>query len=195
MNTSEQYHQPVLEALSAFVRDSTRVPEDHRANSRAKPRQTDKGDRRPATDVQAALTVIRRRAAIGTGSPDLSEAHIPYADLHGADLTHANLTHANLSAAILDDADLHSADLSGADLSGAILNAAQQVYANLSGANLNDAQLGYANLSGANLNDADLSGANLSDARISQGQLDQACGTGVKGLDKLSPPLTIKPCP
>jgi hypothetical protein len=46
MNTSEQYHQPVVEALCAFVRNET----------------TEKtvGDR-PAEDVQAALTVIGRR--------------------------------------------------------------------------------------------------------------------------------------
>jgi hypothetical protein len=48
MNSSEQYHQPVLEALGAFVRDGTR---------------TDTGDGPPATDVQAALTVIGRRNA------------------------------------------------------------------------------------------------------------------------------------
>ena len=46
MNNSEQYHQPVLEALSAFVRDGTR---------------TDTGDGPPTTDIQAALTVIGRR--------------------------------------------------------------------------------------------------------------------------------------
>ena len=39
MNTSEQYHQPVLEALCAFVRDGTR---------------TDTGEGPPATDIQAA---------------------------------------------------------------------------------------------------------------------------------------------
>jgi hypothetical protein len=59
MNTSEQYHQPVLEALSAFVRDST---------------QAATGDGPPATDIQAALTVIGRRKAIGNGDPDLAHA-------------------------------------------------------------------------------------------------------------------------
>jgi hypothetical protein len=49
MNTSEQYHQPVLEALSAFVRDST---------------TTDTGDGPPATDIQAILTVIGRRKPV-----------------------------------------------------------------------------------------------------------------------------------
>jgi hypothetical protein len=46
MDTSEEYYQPVLEALSAFVRDNTR---------------TDTGDGPPSTDIQAVLTVIGRR--------------------------------------------------------------------------------------------------------------------------------------
>jgi hypothetical protein len=68
MNTSAQYYQPVLEALSAFVRDGTR---------------TETGDGPPAADIQAAPTVIARRAAIGVGVPDLANAHIPKAYLRG----------------------------------------------------------------------------------------------------------------
>ena len=54
-------------------------------------------------------------------------------------------------------------------------------------------------LSGAFLTVADLGGANLTSADLTdvqyltQEQLDKACGTGVRGLDKLDPPLTIKP--
>jgi hypothetical protein len=89
MNTSEQYHQAVLEALSAFVRDGTK---------------TETGDGPPATDIQAALTVIGRRATIGTGSPDLSKAHI-----QKADLSHANLSGADLSGAIVSQQQLDGA--------------------------------------------------------------------------------------
>jgi hypothetical protein len=67
MNTSEQYHQPVLEALCAFVRDNTR---------------NKKGEGPPTTEIQAALTVIGRRNPIGTEKrPDLANAHIPKAVL------------------------------------------------------------------------------------------------------------------
>ena len=112
MNTSEQYHGPVLEALSAFVRVETKT---------AAP---------PTDDIQAALTMIRRRKSGFKELPlNLAKAHIPKAELNGADLR-----------------------------------------------------------------GADLNGANL-DADLTQVQLDKACGTGVKGLDKLNPPLTIKPCP
>jgi hypothetical protein len=86
MNTSEQYYQPALEALSAFVRDGTRAAT---------------GDGPPVADIQAALTVIGRRKAIGTGIPDLTHANLPKADLHGADLSGANLSVADLSGAML----------------------------------------------------------------------------------------------
>jgi hypothetical protein len=57
-NTSSEYHQP-LEALCAFVRDGTAgmiVGE------------------RPATDIQAALTVIGRRSE-GRGQVNFAQAN------------------------------------------------------------------------------------------------------------------------
>jgi hypothetical protein len=54
MNGSEQYHQPVLEALCAFVRDGAQPKADN-----APPPKADISA--PATDIQAALTVIGRR--------------------------------------------------------------------------------------------------------------------------------------
>jgi hypothetical protein len=190
MNDSGQYHRPVLEALSAFVRDGTRT-----------------GDGPPATDIQAALTVIGRRKA---GIPNLANAHIPKADLYGADLSGANLSGANLSGADLSGANLSDAHLIGAGLSGAHLIGADLSRVNLTDANLTGAKLSFAKLSFANLTRTglggadltfanltrtglggiDLTGANLREATVSQAQLDHACGTDVK----LDPPLTIKPC-
>ena len=202
MNISEQYHQPVLEALSAFVRDGTR---------------TETGEGRPATDIQAALTVIGRRKVIGREGLDLSNAHIPQArlrdadlreaDLSGADLSHADLRETDLSGANLHGARLIGADLSAAedvsraDLTGANLSGANLSGAELSGADLDDADLRHADLSGVNLSGADLSnadldsvhldGADLRHATVTQAQLEEACGTNVK----LDLGLTIKPCP
>jgi uncharacterized protein YjbI with pentapeptide repeats len=196
MNTSAQYHQPVLEALSAFVRDGTR---------------TEGGSRPPATEIQAALTVIGRRSA-GTGLVDLTGAHIPKASLRkaklsdtnlsGADLMGANLRGANLMGANLINADLSGADLMDANLSGAYLMGAKLINALLMGANLRGAGLSMmdpvskslsegslTNLTGASLAHADLSGSN-----VSQTQLDETCllaGSEVK----LPPGLSLKPCP
>jgi hypothetical protein len=197
MNTSEQYHQPVLEALCAFVRVGTIGMIVNRE---------------PATDIQAALTVIGRRAD-GPGQVDLINANIPraalnnHADLRGAKLIHATLTRANLSdanlsgadltvanlvTAILMRADLTNADLNTAGLGLADLRGASLRGAVLSGANLSRAFLNGANLERANLERANLSHADLSEAKdLTQAQLDQACGTDAK----LPPGLTLKPCP
>ena len=147
MNTSEQYHQPVLEALCAFVRDGTR---------------TNTGEGPPATDIQAALTVIGRRKVIGTEirdtgkAPNLSKAHISKANLYRANLSLFNLSDANLSGAKLARANLSGAMLDNANLSDTGLTGADLSAAFLYGANLSGAIWGGANLSGATLTGANL---------------------------------------
>ena len=130
MNTSEQYHQPVLEALCAFVREGTIgmiVNEEG-----------------PATDMQAVLTVIGRRGP-GKGGVSLASVRIPGAILFDADLFDADLERAILSRAILIRANLFRADLFRADLSGATLSRANLSRADLSGVeNLTQAQLDQA---------------------------------------------------
>jgi uncharacterized protein YjbI with pentapeptide repeats len=178
MNGSAEYHQAVLEALCAFVRDDTigmivndTARQDRRPGPKSARRspssseQTNKADRGPAIDIQAALTVIGRRAD-GPGEvklvrASLSDAFLRDANLHGADLNGANLRDTSLNRANLNDADLRDANLNGAKLQVASLNRAS----------LNDADLGDANLHGANLYDADLSGANLILADLSVANL------------------------
>jgi len=175
MNTSKEYHQPVLEALCVFVRDETKLIT---------------GAGPPATDVQAALTVIGRRDASGEGpfqNPDLTNAHVPKAALIRAKLRLANLLNADLSNANLMGADLSAANLSAANLSNASLGDSDLTDAHLTDTNLSGAFLDSARLEHARLEHADLRGAK----RLIQQQLDEACGENVK----LDPPLTIKPCP
>jgi Pentapeptide repeats (8 copies) len=207
MNNSEQYHQPVLEALCAFVRDRT---QPHLADSVAGkvlkaitqtfsaglPHRLQDDLSSPAADVQAALTVIGRRKS-GPGRVDLVGAYIARVELGYANLRGADLRFAGLSNASLIFADLRGAYLGGAYLSGAHLNFANLSGAHLDVANLHGANLGYGDLHRANLREANLHGANLSYAdllgakNLTQDQLDKACGENTK----LDPPLTIKPCP
>jgi uncharacterized protein YjbI with pentapeptide repeats len=217
MNTSEQYYQAVLEALSAFVRDGTK---------------NETGDGPPMSNIQAALTVIGRRARIAPGAPNLAKAHIPKAYLEGRFVypsVEEDPTVSDMPPSWLRGGDLSGADLRGIDLRGADLRRADMTDANLSGAyltrvNLSGAQLLRTNLSGAHLYGANLSGAwldgtnlsgadlapdqktsgifsaklhgahlvevDLSSARVFQSQLDETCGTNVK----LDPGLTLKPC-
>src|SRR5215472_1487406 len=108
MNNSTDYHQPVLEALSAFVRMGT---------------ETATGKGPPANDIQAALTVIgRRTSGFEERNLNLAKAHIPKADL-----SNAHLSSAHLSSALLTYADLIGADLSGAHLTYADLTSARNL--------------------------------------------------------------------
>jgi uncharacterized protein YjbI with pentapeptide repeats len=166
MNTSPQYYQPVLEALCAFVREDTIGMVINGA---------------PATDIQATLTVLRRRSS-GPGRIDLAQARIAEADLSSANLYGATLTHATLTGADLTGADLFRADLTGADLTGANLTDANLLVADLTRTKLTGANLSGADLTGATLvdtylTDANLSGADLTRAYLS-GDLTRANLTG-----------------
>jgi hypothetical protein len=209
MNTSEQYHRPVLEALCAFVRDRTQprnmagkaerfgpgrtqyqlLQDDHSslgADVQTALTAIGRWDKpatdlsSPETDIQAALTVIGRREAAKTDVVYLRGAYIANADLGDANLLDADLGGAFLSLANLSKANLSKANLSKANLYGSDLH----------GANLNDAELDGADLRGANLRDAkligaDLSGANLNDAELDGADLDDAemVGTDLRGAD------------
>jgi hypothetical protein len=196
MNTSLDYHQSVLEALCAFVRDGTK--------GGGKKPATDIKDK-PPTDIQTAITVIGRRKP-GPGDVNLARANIPGVLLELADLSGATLTGADLSGADLSGATLTGADLSGADLSSAILIFAHLPGARLTGAHLPGADLSRADLTAANLTGADLTGADLTAAdlfsadltaarlskakNLTQDKLDQACGSEAT----LPEGLTLKLC-
>jgi uncharacterized protein YjbI with pentapeptide repeats len=148
------------------------------------------------TDVQAAITVIRRRNAeyeLPNQHIDLNATNLSLANLRGADLSKADLSLANLRGADLSKADLSGAILIKADLSGADLNLVNLRGADLSGAILIEAifsgadliktiliktDLRGADLSGADLIEADLSGADLSGADLSEAILSRAILSG-----------------
>ncbi|MDF3146454.1 MULTISPECIES: pentapeptide repeat-containing protein [unclassified Streptomyces] len=119
-----------------------------------------------APDVQAALTVLVRRAArpddeeplrligVDLRRADLTKADLAGADLEGAHLNWAWLPDARLDGADLNDADLSEANLAGASLKGVDLAGAVLHGAHLEGASLREAELGGAQLDGAVANEA-----------------------------------------
>jgi uncharacterized protein YjbI with pentapeptide repeats len=191
---SETHYEPVLEVLTAFLRE----------NARWKPESAASGSASSTTDVErelknkseppelrvdfgAAATVLGRRdlrhertdysldlRGVGLQGASLNEACLEKANLSGANLAGANLAGAKLSQAKLSRADLSGADLDGVNLSGADLDEANLSGANLSGANLFRAMLGQAKLSEADLFEADLSWAMLISADLSGAQLPGA---------------------
>ena len=125
---SEKDHGPIMEVLTAYVREKAPRREEDIPTAAEK----------PPTDIQAILTVIGRREPTGN-----NRGNDPL-DLSFTRLVRANLTGANLNTADLVGANLTRAWMFGANLSGANLNTA-----NLSGANLNEADLTWADLFGA----------------------------------------------
>jgi hypothetical protein len=155
MNSSDQYHQAVLEALTAFVRENAKgnttwvVP----------------------TDIQAALTVIGRRSAYVGDIINLVDANLTEAELTGANLTFADLRSANLTAVDLTGANLIHASLARAKLKGAYLGDA-----NLTNADLTSADLTNANLTSAEgLDQKQLDDACGSDAKLPTGLTLKPC--------------------
>ena len=156
--SSQREYGPIIEVLTAFVREHAALPADATANdSRAEPEPPDVGiDERakigPRLDVQTVLTVLGRSRRDWDHQPldlqrtDLRGANFERADLQGADLRGANLQFANLS-----EADFENVNLMEADVGNANFYSARLVGANLNRANLKDVWANGANLDGANL--------------------------------------------
>jgi uncharacterized protein YjbI with pentapeptide repeats len=170
--------------LAAFLRQhATAGPATVRAGT---------AGRRPAVDVQAALTVLGRRDVTRDRPGDrldlagvvLTGASWPDAQLAGAILTGARLDGVNLRGARLDGADLSGADLTGANLdrttmrnatlTRADLREARSNLATLDGATLSQANLAGAGLDGTGLAGAVLVGADLRGARLDATNLSRA---------------------
>ena len=114
---SEKDHGPIMEVLTAYVRE--RAPRQEA--------DTPEATRKPPTDIQAILTVIGRRKITDIKKfddiLDLSNTHLAGIVLFGANLSGVSLHGVNLSGALLigtnlSGANLHEASLHGADLRG-----------------------------------------------------------------------------
>ena len=224
MNSSDQYHQAVLEALSAFVREGAKLPatpptaeaadgpkaahghpsrahSDRKALGWTRGRRFNQGEhpRRLPVRRQSARRHPARRQVTWRRQPVLRQPprrRSANANLSDADLTGANLHRADLTHALLPDANLSKAHLIVANLTTAFLFDANLTGANLTNANLTNAYLFNANLRAADLTGADLTGADLSSADLSSAVLDQKQLDEACGWDaKLPTGLTLKPCP
>ena len=170
---SKKDHGPVMEVLTAYVREKVPTPEE----------DTPEEAKTLPTDIQAILTVISRRETTGNDGHNDS-LDLTYTRLVGANLSGANLSGVNLSGVNLCWADLAGADLSGADLYGANLYGARLLRTRLSGADLTGARLFRTRLYGADLSgavlyeavlyEADLSGANLRRTNLRRAHLSGA---------------------
>jgi hypothetical protein len=207
MRESEADHTTVVAVLAAFIRENDSTNRSNLLGERdsaplAKPYAPNIGqpEPRPATDVQAALTVLARRPK----RPEPDYIDLSNTDLRGSDLRwarlerallgqtwlqYANLSSANLKGAFLRRAQLQHAWLVGAQLEDADLIDAQVEQANLGGAQLRKADLRMAQLRHAHLRNVDLNSASLAGACL-EGAYLGACGTPID--KKLSMPQRLR---
>ncbi len=191
---SPEDHGPIVEILAAFVREHAPWPARTGVSRTGNGAAGTDPRGRPATDVQAAVTILGRRTLAHDQDGTIALSHTALA---GASLTGAHFEGALFSGVNLEGADLFKANLRAADLEGAILRGAGLLLANLNdtvlwGANAENARLYGANLEGAalkgaNLRSAGLTGANLKDAGLHSAVLTGADLTGANlegaGLD------------
>lgn len=193
MIDSPRDHPTIVEVLAAYVREHAPPQESGTLDVGTETKNA------PATDVQAALTVLGRRPSgrAERGRLDLRRTRLMGMDLANADLRGANLPGATLILATLTRADLTGADLTGATLTGAALNSANLIGANLSAAALRDVTLHSADLNGADLTGADLTRADLKNAYLTgaimtgailtDAELPRGFATGGQGVEACSP--------
>lgn len=163
---SEKDHGPIMEVLTAYVRENAPWPPKKANGAKEQPAEPGKlppGEKKPEdkpapevkprADIQAILTVLGRRARIYKKEGD------QHLDLRQTDLRRADLSQAHLEGAVLREAHLNLAMLTEAHLEGAVLE---------------EAHLGFAMLIAAHLEGADLQKANLGLAQVSGHQVRQA---------------------
>ncbi|NET36745.1 MAG: pentapeptide repeat-containing protein [Cyanothece sp. SIO1E1] len=131
-DSPQEYYWTVMEVLSSFVKESSGDGAEH--NFQIIPE-----------DIQAALTVIKRRDEYRHPKQELT---------YKIDLTNSNLKGAKLNGAFLASTNLGGANLRGADLQFADLR-----YSNLVGTDLREANLYKTKFSSADLRSANFRGA------------------------------------
>ncbi|MER7925243.1 pentapeptide repeat-containing protein [Streptomyces sp. NPDC096057] len=200
MRDSEKDHATVVDVLGAFVRQhAVQIDEN----------EPDDQNKKPAEDVQAAVTVLGRRP---TGAAQSQLINLNHTDLRGANLSNGNfsrvdfrgawlqrsyLARSTLIGALLDRSALHKADFMFTDLTDtsfyqanmeeaalwqAYARGAIFSYARMRQVNLREAKLQQAAFIGARMPFASLHGADLENAVLDDADLSQAEGLEVAQL-------------
>jgi hypothetical protein len=200
---SEKDHRPIMEILTAYVRENapSKAEEEHWQEEIPPSESPLKWTGMPkefvtqlivrrseplpklAADIQAVLTVLGRRPhtyreekdqPLNLSRTNLRGAHLEGAQLQGIDFRHTQLQRANLQDAQLQGAYAPRAQLQCAVLWDALLERANLEGAQLQGAKLIGAQLQRANLQDTQLQEAYLIGAKLQGADFRSARLQGA---------------------
>jgi Pentapeptide repeats (8 copies) len=188
---------PVMETLTAFVRERARWKEQNDSATSPEVRPDETPDQVPdfhkiPTDIAAVLSVICRREEVNREREkkmrwlfDLRSTDLRCADLSKAPLEGACLMEAHLERGMFFYTHLEKANLGGAHLEGAILYNANCEAANFPGAHLEEAVLLGTHFDKAYFVRAHLEGAFLEGARLIEANLLHADlkGAHLEGAD------------
>ena len=157
---SKELHGPVIEILTAFLREHSRKqPETPVASEAADPDAVEEMLSRPRADFQAIVTVLGRREV--SNDPE----HFSL-DLRGVVVGRCNFWNGQLQGADFTSPQLQGADFTSAQLQGTRFEGAQLKGAYFNGAQLQGAYFGFAQLQGARFNGAQLQGAHFFSAQL-----------------------------
>lgn len=188
-NDSDKDYWAIMETLTAYVRERAAWREpltvsQEQVSGEGSTSHILKPEIKPATDIQAILTVLgRRKYRLDRGESerlDLANTDLRGANLVGAHLEWFYFEEAHLEGAVLEYAYLDWATFAETHLQGAFLSEAH-----LENANIEEAHLEGAALMGAHLEDASLAGAHLEGASLFGSYLERTelSGTHLEGAN------------
>jgi hypothetical protein len=168
---SPRDHWPIMEVLTAYVRQNAPAPardttkQEQEKDTRDTTKENEEPEianaKKPATEIQAILTVLGRRKRDSKRKDKGKYLNLSNSDLCGVDLLGAHLDEALFIGANLDRASFDWAHLGGARFYQAHMDGASFV-----DAHLDRASFLWAHLNGASFNWAHLDGASFDDAHI-----------------------------
>jgi hypothetical protein len=184
---SPRDHWPIMEVLTAYVRQNAPAPTqeptkqetDAQDTTKEKEEPDKKIAKKPATEIQAILTVLGRRKRDRMRERKGQRLNLSNSDLCGAFFMGAYLDGVIFIAAHLDGAYFTDAQMDGASFLGAHLDRAWFEEAHLDGARFDEAHLDGANFNRAHLDgvrfiQTHLEGADFSKAHLAGADFHRA---------------------
>ncbi|MFN7191598.1 MAG: pentapeptide repeat-containing protein [Rhodospirillales bacterium] len=175
---------PIVQTLAAFVRERCPAPVPKLVGGSYQNPSPEAIYVPPATDIQAAVTVLGRRerandppntrlslACVNLSGYDLSDGDFTGTSFRGAYLCATNFAGAKVmrgdfQLAMLESADFYNAKAQEASFSAAYCGQTRFAHCDLTGARFVESDLRDADFTGATLQRADLAGAALDGAKI-----------------------------
>jgi uncharacterized protein YjbI with pentapeptide repeats len=160
---SESFYWPVIENLTIYLRTNHTSPRPSLAIGRDMANTVLQGRPVIPADVEAVLSVLkRRRHHFGNGEELSLDLRSTY--LRSADLSRAHWEHALFDRAMLDYATFSGAFLRGASFARSEIKKARYIDADLTGACFKGDRMWGANFTNAKLDSADLREAHIGEA-------------------------------